>query len=139
MTELITKIRQATRKVVASARGMLLGAPSGDGFGQTMAEDALFLLRFRQCRRLSVEWRQPSQEECHGLDGHAIIGRFGDDTIAVAQVGNQNWIVRDRTWHGWPDPPEFVFFVLEDDKIWAAADFHNWPRAWRRQNWQTSP
>ena len=42
----------------------------------------------------------------------------------------RRWVVRDRMWFGWPDPPEFVAIAFDGDEVWAAADFDNWPRKW---------
>ena len=105
----------------------------GDGFGQSLLDDARFVWRFRACRRRAVEWRKPDDATRAFYDGHALIGRFGDGTLAVAEVDGRTWIVRERDWHGWPDPPRFVFFALEPDgRVWCARDFHVWPQAWAR-------
>ena len=61
-----------------------------------------------------------------------MVGRFGDETIGVAEVDGRRWIVRERVWFGWPDPRQFVFFALEGRKVWAGADFDGWPRAWAK-------
>jgi hypothetical protein len=104
-----------------------------DGFGQSLADDLRFLHRFRRCRRRAVTWRTPTADERAAIDGDPVIGRFGDDTVALAQVDGRRWIVRDRVWHGWPDPPQFAFFAVEPDgAIWAGADFDRWPAVWRR-------
>jgi hypothetical protein len=101
-----------------------------DGFGQSIADDNRFLLHFRQCRRATVVWRIPTNDEARAIDADPIIGRFGDLTIGVADVDGRRWIVRERDWHGWPDPPRFVFFAMEGDKVWAGADFDRWPGSW---------
>jgi hypothetical protein len=103
---------------------------SADGFGQSLVDDLRFYRRFRQCRQREVDWRPPTDAERRHIDEHPILGRFGDMTQLVADVGARRWIVRDRDWHGWPDPPEFVFFALEGEAIWAARDFDGWPSAW---------
>lgn len=113
-------------------RQVLLGPETGDGFGQSIADDLRFLHRFRACRRQPIAWREPCDVERKAIDAHPIVGCFGDWTIGIADVDGRRWIVRDRDWFGWPDPPEYVFFALEGDTIWAGADFHNWPRAWTR-------
>jgi hypothetical protein len=33
-------------------------------------------------------------------------------------------------WSGSPDPPEYAFFVLEGDKVWAVTDFGRWAKTW---------
>jgi hypothetical protein len=38
--------------------------------------------------------------------------------------------LEDRMWSGWPDPPEFCFFAMDNDTVWAVADFDRWPGTW---------
>jgi hypothetical protein len=108
------------------------GPEDQDGFGQSLADDLRFWARFRTCRMRPVLWRKPTPQERAGIESHPILTRFGDDTIAVADVDGRRWIVRDRLWFGWPDPPEFAFFALDGDSIWAAVDFNHWPSRWQR-------
>jgi len=90
-----------------------------------------FALRFRRCYRLSADWRAPTGAEARQIETHPIVGRFGDVTLMLADVDRRLWILRERDWHGWPDPPRYVFFALDsDDVIWAARDFDGWPSAW---------
>ena len=107
-------------------------APDPDGFGQSLADDLRSLARFRRCRRLPVEWRRPSPDDSERWDSHPIVGRLGDATYAVQEVDGRRWVVRDRMWFGWPDPPEFAWFVLDGQEIWAALDFNDWPPRWER-------
>ena len=119
---LITRLREGRREDV-----------SDDGFGQSVADDARFFLRFRAMKRRAISWRKPGEAEGAEIETHPVLGRFGDCTIAVADVDGLRCLVRERLWHGWPDPPEFVFFALATDgSIWSARDFDLWPRAWTR-------
>ncbi|SDV50615.1 hypothetical protein [Chitinasiproducens palmae] len=105
--------------------------PDADaGVGQTLFEDIRFLHRFRRYRMSAVVWRRPSEDERREIDSHPQFGRFGDDTIAVADRDGRRLIVRERFWHGWPDPPRFVFFAVAGEIIWSAADFDGWPARW---------
>lgn len=104
-----------------------------EGFGQSLADDCCFLWRFRGCRRAAAVWRLPSDDERRAIDAHAILGRFGDHTDVLADVGGRRWIARERDWFGRPDPPRWAFFALNTDgQIWAAADFNFWPGTWSR-------
>ncbi len=104
-----------------------------DGFGQSLADDARFLLRFRAMKRRAIGWREPGKAEASEIEAHSILSQFGDATIAVAEVDGRRCIIRERLWHGWPDPPEFVFFALSSDgSIWSARDFNFWPASWTR-------
>ena len=113
----------------------LLGWPSGDvppdGFGQSLGDDLRFPLRFNCCRDIATTWRAPTVEKRQAQDAHPVLGRFGDDAHAVAHIDGRQWIVRERDWYGWPDPPRYVFFALEEGRIWVARDFNVWPRPWR--------
>ncbi|ASY72583.1 hypothetical protein N181_22480 [Sinorhizobium fredii USDA 205] len=57
---------------------------------------------------------------------------FGDTTVAVAWLDGRRWIVKERFWFGWPDPPRYVLFVLESETVWMAKDFNRWPPQWRK-------
>jgi hypothetical protein len=119
------------KPVLGFLRGIVLGPETNEGFGQSLAEDICFVLRFQRCRRFAVNWRAPSEEEAKVIEADALLGRFGDVTIAVADVAGRRWIVRERDWHGWPDPSKYVFFAHNDDRdVWVARDFGQWPRAW---------
>jgi hypothetical protein len=101
------------------------------GFGQGVVDDLRFMWRFQRRRRRSVEWRIPTQVEARSIENDAVLGRFGDMTIAISEMDGRRWIVRERDWHGWPDPPRYVFFALDPNgAVWAARDFDWWPRAW---------
>lgn len=101
-----------------------------DGSGQTMIEDIRYYVRARKCRKTRIMWWRPSPQEVAAWDAHPLVGRFADDVLALAEVGGRDWIVKDRMWSGWPDPPEYAFFVLEGVNVWAVADFDRWPKTW---------
>jgi hypothetical protein len=103
-----------------------------DGFGQSPADDVRFLVRFRTFKKAAIVWRRADAEEDSRYDAHPIIGRFGDSVFAVADHEGCQLVIRDRCWFGWPDPPEFAFFAIKDDGIWAAIDFDAWPSKWTR-------
>lgn len=89
--------------------------------------------RFRACRLGAADWCKPDDAERKRYDTHPLFNRFGDATTALAGVDGRTWIVRERDWHGWPDPPRYVFFALDPGgSIWCARDFHVWPQAWAR-------
>ena len=114
------------------ARSGLGNKDPADGFGQSLLADLRFLWRFRRCRKTVIDWRKSTADEAAAQEAHPIVARFGDVAVAVAEVGGRQWIVRERDWHGWPDPPRYVFFALDGGAVWAARDFDTWPGAWRR-------
>ncbi len=107
-----------------------------DGLNQSWFTEILWSFRFRQCRRRVIQWRLDAEAFERAVTVLPRLGDFGDRTYATAQVSGQTWIVRERFFHGWPDPPRFAFFSLEDNRLWAAADFADWPVAWR---WEEGP
>lgn len=98
------------------------GLETGDGFGQSMADDIRYLARFRRCRRQRVTWRVPTDDEVAAQDTHPLLGRFGDWPVLVAEVDGRRWSVRERIWHGWPDPARYAFFATQGEEVWAGAD-----------------
>ncbi len=108
----------------------LKGPETGDGMGVSWAEEIRLGRRAKALRRVPVEWRKPDDAERRFYDDHPLIARFADDTIAIADIEGRRWVVRQRMWFGWPDPPEFAVFAFEGEAIWAAEDFDRWPNRW---------
>ena len=106
--------------------------PDGDGFGQTMGEDAQFLLRFHKLKKVPIAWRQPTSYEINAIHADPILSRFGDFIYAVADHNGLFLVVKERAWFGWPDPPLYALLGREADQITIAADFNNWPRRWQQ-------
>lgn len=101
------------------------------GFGQSLLDDLRYWVRFLRHRRRAMVWREPSDEERRVIEVHPVIARFGDMTPLVVDVAGRRWIVRERDWWGWPDPPRYVVFALRDGRIDVAVDFTAWPSCWR--------
>ena len=56
---------------------------------------------------------------------------FGDGLHAVADADGRSWVVTERDWFGWPDPPRFAVFAFEPNgSVWMAFDFNTWPHCW---------
>ncbi len=109
---------------------MTAGAPDGDGLRASPWEELRWCPRFRRSRRTPIPWRKPTRDEESWASRHPDLGRFADSLFAVAAFAGRRWFVGERLWHGWPDMPRFVLFVLEDETVWAAWDFGRWPPAW---------
>lgn len=125
--------RSSKRKLIFGFLADLFGLrpdPYPDGFGQTMIEDIRYYLRSRKCRQMQVRWRRPLPDEVATWHAHPLVNRFADDLLGLAEVDGRAWIVKDRMWSGWPDPPEYCFFVMDGDQVWAVADFDRWPNDW---------
>ena len=102
----------------------------GDGLGQGLLQDLAWQWRFRQSRKWPIPWRKPDEDETRRYGACPRIGRFGDFTHAIADFAGKRWIVRERMWSGWPDPPTYAVFVFDGDALWMARDFERWPAAW---------
>ena len=104
---------------------------SRDGLGQSMLTDFFWRRRFKACQQREVVWHKPGQTEVEFWKNHQQLSLFGDGLFALAEVDEQLWLVVDRIWHGFPDPPEFAFFAVKPNGvIWAGADFDTWPAPW---------
>ena len=102
-----------------------------DGLGQGLLEDLRWHHRFRALRRVTLVWRRASIDEQREHDAHPILGRFGDMTHAIAEHDGRRLIARERTWHGWPDPPRFAILAFAPDgTIQLARDVDHWPDKW---------
>lgn len=101
-----------------------------DGLGQNLAEELRWWRRFRRARRSPLSWRAPGVEENREILTHPTMKRFADAAVALAEWEGRRWIVLERDWHGWPDPERYVLFVLENEEVWLAWDFAQWPDAW---------
>ncbi|WOS64693.1 hypothetical protein [Sinorhizobium fredii] len=107
-------------------------ALEADGLGQGFWEELRWFWRFRRSRRVPVPWRRPRTTDRDWIERHTQMRRFGDTTVAVAWLDGRRWIVKERFWFGWPDPPRYVMFVLESETVWMAKDFNRWPPQWRK-------
>lgn len=105
--------------------------PLQDGIGQSLWGDLLFTIRFLRCRRHLINWRQPDGNDRSRYGPGSLVDRFGDDLYAAADYDRRQWVVTERWWHGWPDPPRFAVFAFSGDgNVWLAHDFHMWPSCW---------
>ncbi len=101
-----------------------------DGFGQSTMSDLRFAARFRKFSKRSTVWRRPTEQEERYYDQHHVWSRFGNETYAITEIEGETWIVRERIWHGWPDPERYIFLALAGDDVRCATDFDHWPQAW---------
>ncbi|MGD1869028.1 MAG: hypothetical protein ACFB0F_05845 [Neomegalonema sp.] len=84
-----------------------------------------------------VEWRRPEWPEARRWSDDPRFEPYAEWCEWVAAPETkwvfETWIVLSRTWHGYPDPPEFAFFAIDAaDDVICAADFDWWPKNWKR-------
>ena len=101
-----------------------------DGIGQSLWADILWHCRFQRVRNIAIPWRKPLPADEACIVRHPHIGRFGDETLAVASFEQRRWVVRQSDWYGWPDLDRYTLFVLDGAAVWAAKGFAQWPSAW---------
>lgn len=106
---------------------------------RSMLQDFIDLFRFRARRRAAARfapvcmparwrWSYDARFEAYS-DGIEWVGRPSAPPFA-----GEFWLVGDRLFHGWPDPPEFAFWALGGDgRLRCAAEFDWWPAAWTRE------
>lgn len=106
-------------------------ADGPDGFGQSLLDDVRFAHRFRRLRSEALALTAPDPATARAIADDPLVGRFGDDTIAVGTVAGRSITIRERDWSGWPDPRRFVVFVCDPDgSVWCAKDFDRWLSGW---------
>lgn len=80
---------------------------------------------------LHADWRPPSKRELRAFEEHHRLRDLADDLIAAADVGDESWILLERTWAGFPDPPRFVFMAFRPDGAQiCAADLDDLSPTW---------
>lgn len=64
---------------------------------------------------LTAGWRLPTATEQDEFLKHRRLSKIADWLIAAADVGQESWLLLERTWSGFPDPPPFAFVVYRSD------------------------
>jgi hypothetical protein len=81
---------------------------------------------------LSVDWRRPTSVELEAFSKHRRLSKVADALIAAADVDSESWILLERDWSGFPDPPPFAFFAYASDgKTICEADLEQPSPSWR--------
>ena len=60
-------------------------------------------------------WRLPTVVEKDAFKTHRILSELADQLIAAADVRDESWILLERDWFDFPDPPRFEFIVYRPD------------------------
>ena len=120
-------------KLLDTLRGWLFGHDTGDGLGQSMITDVIWLLRFRRVSKQAITWQAPAEAERLAWEQDPVHSRFGNFLIAVADIGQWRCWITERIFSGWPDPPTFAFIARgKAGEVWAAVDFAEWPACWHK-------
>ena|GEM_PF-6795005 len=81
---------------------------------------------------LGADWRRPSAAEADAFAKHRVLPELADVLIAAADPGDESWILLERDWFGFPDPPRFEFIVYRaDGATLCQASLDRLPPSWR--------
>ena len=81
---------------------------------------------------LTADWRLPSKRELRAFKEHHRLRDMADDLIAAADIHDESWILLERMWSGFPDPPPFVFIAFRSNGSQVcAADLDGLSPSWR--------
>ncbi len=112
----------------------LLGHPPGaagaDGFGQSASDDILFRAQASLLRSFRIVWRKPTPVEAQAIAADPFLSRFAAFAVAVTWRDGMAGVVLERTWHGFPDPPQYALFFMRAGEVFVAGDFDVWPGEW---------
>ena len=81
---------------------------------------------------LAVDWRLPTKTEKSAFSSHRRLAKLADFLIAVADAGDESWILLERVWAGFPDPPAFAFLAYRSNgETICEADLDRPSPLWR--------
>ena len=104
---------------------------TSDGYGQSLFDDVRSAARFRALAKQPLIWLSPTDYPGDVYADFPALERFGDRCFAYKRSEDEEWLIIDRCWHGWPDPPEFALLAFDSGKkIVTGYDFSDWPTAW---------
>ena len=86
---------------------------------------------FRMRAKRATAWQQASPAELEWLKGQPVLERLGDFLFLAPTVEDELWLLVERTWNGFPDPPKFAFLAYDlGDELILAKDFYHLPARW---------
>lgn len=106
------------------------------GFANKVTKEApsvglLNLPRAKERLARTVVWRQPTDVEQKSFEGHRTLKIYAEFLVAAADVSDESWILMERVWHGWPDPPRWIFIAFDPQgREICAGDFDHIPANW---------
>ena len=98
------------------------GAPSSGLMNDKRANERL---------RRTVEWRTPTSTEQKAFEAHRTLKTYADFLVAAVETDDESWILMERVWHGFPDPPRWIFIAFgPDGRTICGGDFDHIPTNW---------
>ena len=107
-----------------------------EGFANKVSEYAPaagLMNGLRANKRLAqaVTWRFPTVVEQKSFEVHQILKTYAEFLVAAADVGDESWVLMERVWHGWPDPPRWIFIAFDPQgRTVCGCDFDHIPTTW---------
>jgi hypothetical protein len=102
-----------------------------DPFNRNFFAVNLHMVRTWRLRGRDMDWRETRAADLPPHAASAFNDLLGVDPELSAEVDGLLWVVGERDWHGYPDPPRFVIVGFDAaGKVKAADDLHGWPKAW---------
>ena len=84
----------------------------------------------RKHKKRSITWRSAEPAEYEWFKTQPNIEALGD-FLYVAPDEDDLWLLIERTWHGWPDPPRFACLAFDvSGKLIVGGDFEVVPATW---------
>jgi len=78
-----------------------------------------------------VVWRKAVPEEYDWLKAQPKIEELGDFLYLAPAIEGELWLLIERTYHGFPDPPAYAFLAFDKQgKLLAGGDFNHVPEGW---------
>jgi len=86
---------------------------------------------FRARKKRQVAWRNATPQERDWLKGQPELEPLGDFLLLAPSVEDELWLLIERIWNGWPDPPMYAFLAYDQDyRLILGKDFDVLPRTW---------
>lgn len=94
------------------------------------AEEARWAQRFQAYAEQQINWCPAADYSGNFVADYPLVNAYAETLHSFAHVDRRLCVVMERTWHGFPDPPQYAFFAFEGAVLWAARDFDDWPQNW---------
>jgi hypothetical protein len=93
--------------------------------------DPLSIGHFRKAAAMPMFWSKGSTYAGNVFADYPLLDRYANSLHAFITAGEELWVVIERDWHGYPDPPQFAILALNAGERQWACDFDHWPSQWR--------
>ena len=86
---------------------------------------------FRVRAKRATVWRQASPEEHAWLKTQPELETLGDFLWLAPDIEDELWLLIERVWNGFPDPPKYAFLAFDlGGALMIAKDFDHLSTGW---------